>query len=383
MKNLFLSLFFVASLIPLQADAIATMAGDTVILSDSSEDDTYSVGRKIINNEVIGGDLIAAGQSLDIVAPVSGDLVLAGQFLDIAGEVGDDARLAGQRIVIGAMVGDSVMAFGQDVTVKNGAKIKGDLWVWGETVILNGEVQGDVRIEASQVVLNAPIGGEAKITAVDSLQIGANGRITGNLDLVAPETIDQTKVNGEISFTAFDEFAKFENTEKDLFKKITGFIFGFAFLKYLGLIAIAAFLIWAIKNYLLNFVKTGKKNWLSNLGIGFVIFFLVPIAVFFLLVTLVGIPLAGILFLFYALALLTTSLIVGFLVGNLIIPINAKSSFSRILGSFALGLLIYMLLTLIPIFGWIAKFVFFLIAFGTLGQLKWDFVKTLKKAKKV
>lgn len=372
-------------LLPAQVSAITAIADDTVIISENINEDVYSAGRKVLTNNRIGGDLIVAGQTLDILSPVEGDLVAAGQMLDVVGEIGDDIRIAGQKITIGASVGDSVTAFGQDIIVKKGSQIKGDFWAFGETVVINEKIGGNVLIEADQVILNAIIEGNASIKAAKGIQMGEKGQIDGDLKLSAVKNVEADKVGGDIKFTPFavKAIGDLKNIDKDIVKVIVGFIAGIVFLKFLGMIAIAALIIWMLKNYILNFVKTGKKDWLQNAGIGFAVLILAPVLAVLLLVSFIGAPFGGLVILAYISAMIVTKLVVGFFVGHLILPVNARSSFARMLGSFTLGLLVFMILTLVPVLGWIVQFIIFLIALGGICRLELDFFKTLRKAKKI
>lgn len=112
----------------------------------------------------IRGDLIVFGSSIAINGTVEGDLIAAGQTVTVRGTVTDDARIAGMALTLGegAQVGDDVVAAGFSIEGKKGSSVGGDFICFGYQALLSGDVAQDLTVAGSALKLSGSVGGDVE-----------------------------------------------------------------------------------------------------------------------------------------------------------------------------------------------------------------------------
>ena len=162
-----------------------------------------------------------------------------------------------------------------------------------------------------------------------------------------------------------------------------GMLAGFSFFQLLSLLFVGLFFVWLLRFYMQRSVEESYKRPLQSFGIGFAIMILTPIAALISLLTGVGILFSLILMLVWIMALIFGKLMAAAMIGMKIVKIKDRSSFLRVYGAFALGVLIYVLLTFIPVVGWIIKFVLTCIGIGAMATYETSLFNSLRKSKKI
>jgi hypothetical protein len=116
-----------------------------------------------------------------------------------------------------------------------------------------------------------------------------------------------------------------------------------------------------------------KKPW-GNLGFGFLALIAFPIAIFFLFVVLVGYYVALIGLMVYILCILLASLLAAMFVGAWLVKMLTKRPDLVIdWQAVVIGVVVLRLITIIPVVGWIACAILFLMSFGALLRtLRYD-----------
>ena len=139
--------------------------GDIVIIESDEviEDDLYVAAGEFILKGTVEGDVIAVGSTVRIEGTVAGDLLAAGQSVDIEGTVEDDARIAGYALRVDGEVVDDVIATGYSLMNRGSASVGGDLLYAGYQALLAGMVGGDVEIGGAAVEISGEIAGDAKV----------------------------------------------------------------------------------------------------------------------------------------------------------------------------------------------------------------------------
>ena len=209
---------------------------------------------------------------------------------------------------------------------------------------INGPVSSDISGAAQTVRINSNVEGNADI-CVDNLKFGENGQVKGDLTYKCLDelTKDYThKIFGDITHT-FPELKKdksFGNWK--LFFKLISLVSYFI----LGLIILLP-----LKKHTDLVIFQQRKNiWLCLL-IGFIVFVLTPILVVILCITIIGIPIAILLILFFFIVWYLSSMFVMTYIGQRIIGLFKKEGTASLLLSFIIGLIVIELLKSIPIAG--------------------------------
>src|SRR3989337_2905575 len=128
MKRLIIILGALLVLIaPIPALAFVPRAGQTVVFSESLEDDLYIAGGTVDVSGDVDGDVVAAGGTVTLSGPVSGGILAGAGTLRISGTVGRSIRAAAVDLsVSGRIAADAVLA-GGSVAFEQSAEAGRDL----------------------------------------------------------------------------------------------------------------------------------------------------------------------------------------------------------------------------------------------------------------
>jgi cytoskeletal protein CcmA (bactofilin family) len=223
-----LALFFVPT-----AFAGETRSGQTIEIKQGEvvPDDLYVFADTVLVNGTIEGDLVCFSTKV-VIGPtgvVEGDLIGAGQSLDIQGVVKDDARVAGDVNILGdtGQICDDLLSAGYSLETKSSSQIGGSLTSAGYQALIAGTVEEDLAFVGNSLDVQGKVGGDAYVevggaesniqfrpftfipnmpsipTVPAGLTIGDNASIVGSLTYKAPNeaNIPPGAVTGPIEYT--------------------------------------------------------------------------------------------------------------------------------------------------------------------------------------
>jgi cytoskeletal protein CcmA (bactofilin family) len=346
LKGLIVSLL-VLGLITFQAALVLAFdarSGNIVSISSSEviEGDLYVAGGTIIIDGTIDGDLIAAGRTILVNGTVNGSIIAAGETVNINGVVSHSVRIAGNTLSISSTIGSDLLVAGREFSMASPAKIGGDLLFGAATAHLGGLVEGNVK------------------SGVRNLTIVSTTHINGKLHYLSEnEALIQSgaQISGEIFHQLPDEKKGFE-AGMSLWWTVIGFFMSLL----LGIILILLAPRW-VKEITVS-IRT--HPW-ASLGWGALILIATPIFALIVCITVIGLPLGLITFVFYVIAIYITQILVGLLIGQWIVgafrEINTKIT---LVVALALGLAILRLLRLIPLVGFFVGLATVLFGLGAL-----------------
>lgn len=353
LKKLFSLLILFTLFLSLPGVVLAGSGNIQVPKDEVISHDFYNAGENVTISGTINGDVFVAGANVLVDGTINGDLIAAGATVTVLGNVSDDVRAAGSSVLIKGRVGKNVTAFGSSVTLGSEGNVAGSLLAAGNTIDLGGPIGKDVRAYGNQVLLTSTVAGDFQ-GAMQSLVLGANTKISGNLTYQSGEEINVPAgtVGGKITYQPPQEAET----------KMTGVFFGLKFF-----MAIAGFLLSLFIGlvYLFLFPKRaqgivetiGSQPW-PSLGLGLLTIILFPLILIILAVSLIGIPFLFILIPVFLFFLYMAKIFTAFYLGRRIL------NNSRLLGPLALGLLLYYVLGLIPVIGFLTAFAFVTVGLG-------------------
>jgi len=147
--------------------AVEGRGGDQVVVGPDEviDDDLYVAGGTVTIDGTVKGDVVAVGGQITINGTVEGDLIAAGQAVVIEGTVGDDARIAGQVLMLGAnaRVADDLIAAGLSVECKTASTAGGDLLFAGAQALLAGSVGEEVMGSMGSLELRGTVGRDVDV----------------------------------------------------------------------------------------------------------------------------------------------------------------------------------------------------------------------------
>ncbi|MDD4995623.1 MAG: hypothetical protein PHW53_04135 [Patescibacteria group bacterium] len=326
----------------------------------------------------VDGDLVAVGGNILITGEVTGDILVAGGSIDIWGKVGGDVRAAGGKVFIANDVAGDVLAAGGMVQVRPNVKVGGDVIMAGTAVFATGNIAGNVRVAGETVLVAGNIGGNVRTYSEEGPTISEPTRIAGNLEYSSFEAIEipaGVEIVGETVFnkTSPQGPAVPRQIEREVQKPILILILGI-FLVY---IIKVIFMIFAALFGVIAYPKKSKEfvdNTLGHFGRSFLIGLLfavaAPVAIFLLMVSVLGTMLGMAAALLYGLFMMIACVYAGVILGALIFRIFKRSKAHEVNWVSALvGVVVLNAIRLIPIIGWIFCGVFVLAALGALAEM--------------
>jgi len=337
---------------------------------ETIQDDLYMAGGSVTSAGTVRGDLVAGGGSVLVSGPVTGDLMLGGGTVTVLGEISDDIRVSGGTVTVQGIVrGDALIGGGQVSLI--GERIGGDIAIAGGTVRIDAAIGGSARIAGGDVYLNAPITGDVRIEA-EKLTLGPRANIAGNLTYRAANQAtfeDGAVVRGE---TEFDERVGREEAEAGLAAFLTFWLVAKFFMLLVGSLLIGV----AFNRYSRELVATAAAQPLMEFGRGLITIIVVPILSFILIATIIGIPLGIIGLLMLAIMLIFASLIAPIILGSVVHKLIWKPARYEVTWrTILLGVVLYSVIGVIPVIGFLATTILKMGALGATLKLKWSLAK--------
>ncbi len=346
------------------------LAADEVVA-----DDLVVMGGDIDIKGTVDGDLVAFGGNIVVSGDVTGDVLIAGGTIKVTGDVADDAVLGGGEVEIFSDVGDNLLAasgsfkMGEDSSVGRDAIIAasdvgvyGDilrnLLVHGPIVEIGGSVLGDVVIDsdgAPQILAGAEIAGDVNYTCEYDIVVDEGASIAGNVNKKIPD----------------------EGRQRSDLQKFNSWLSGFLSIFVVGFLLVRM-LPACTRNVCNNLKKSGLRCGLWGI-LGLIV---VPVVGLFLMITIVGLPLAMILFCGYVIAIYVSKAYVSVFVGKLILNMGGSKSDSLVWMLFW-GLLAFEVAGLVPGISGIVSFLVLVFGFGAIMLTKKEMYVEFRKKKLV
>ncbi len=373
MKKLWLFLLlpvFLAAPI-LAASAAGARTGNSVYIpaEEVVDGNLMAAGNSITVDGNVAGDLIAAGQTITVNGRVEGDLIAAGQTITVNGDVGGNIRIAGSAISLNGSVGRNVNAFGNTVFIGRDSEIGWDLLVMSAKAEIRGEINGSVEGGAAQVMIDAKIGRDvnlklSKETRPDGLIVASGTEIAGNLNYTAKsqaQISEQAKVSGQTN-------------RHDWPTKQSGAVWSWILDRIIAMfsaIVVGLAMIFLMRkpiDGLLEKLPT-QPGW--KILSGLLIFAVLPIASLILIMTVIGLPLGLIIAAKWLVAIYVARVLTALWLGAWLLKQLKMGAGKSLLPALAVGVFVSWLLFAIPAVGWIISLL--AVCFG-LGAF-WAYVK--------
>jgi len=328
--------------------------------------DLFLGGTIVTISGIVNGDVFVGANNLVVDGTINGDLIAGANTITISGQVTDDVRIGGNNISISGIIGKNLNIFGNSLTISKEAQISGSVLAAGQLFSLNASVGKDLTVYAQKVNLASSVSRDFK-GAFEEINFVEGAQILGNFDYRAPQEveIEEETVLGEVFYKqtekkefggAFKNFAPFA---------FLGFLTASIYLKFVAFliaIGLGLFFLYLFPKRIKGVIDVIQKRPLGSLGVGIlipIIFFFLSI---FLVISIVGIPFLMLLIPLFILLVYFAKIFVAFFVGQKIL---ANSKVKNTLGwGLVIGLLIYYVLSILPIIGGIASFLFITIGLG-------------------
>lgn len=332
-------------------------------------DDLYIVGGNVSVAGNILGDLIAGGGTVLVSGDIQSDLIAGGGTITVLSKIGDDLRLAGGSITIQGGVQDDVLIAGGQVRL-GGPSVGGDVSIAAGVVTIETQISGDVRVGGGEVYINSPILGKV-IVEGGELTLGPKADLRNDLTYrTEKEAVmeEGSRVQGKITYEPRKYDGAKGAAKAGLFALVSIWIVG----KFLALFFSALLLGLYFRRYSSELVRISTENPLRELGRGFIVAVVLPIASVALCATLIGIPLGLIGFVIYGVILIFAWMVTPIILGSVVKRYIFKRGLDVSWKSILLGTVLYSILGIVPFVGWLITCGFFLLALGAGAKIKMD-----------
>ncbi len=356
-------------------------SGNTVVLKrdQTINSDYFATGESVTISGTVNGDAYVAGGNILIDGRINGDLLVAGGTVTIRGTITDDVRAAGGNITVSGNIGKNITAAGGDVHITDAARIAGSLTSGAGNVSVFAPIGRGITVGAGNVTIGSAVNGTIN-AGVGNLTLTPDARINGNINYWSEANAQVSpgaSVSGQITHNIPQKQPQITAQKTtEFFAKAALF---WKLISFTSALVVGLLLLRFFPQFTEKAAQTALDSPLKSILIGFIALVVTPIAVIILLVTVLGIPLALVLLVLYWLALYTAKIIVGLATG---IWVANRSGWKRNIGwVFVLGLLLYYIVTSIPVIGWIIGFFAMLLGLGALLIYKLAYYREMQAKK--
>lgn len=323
----------------------------------------YIGGSNVAINKEILGDLFVGGGSVNISGPIEKDLFAAGGNINISSPIGDDARVAGGNLILNSQVGGDLLIAGGTISLGSGSDIGGDLWAAGGVINLNSDVAGNGKIAGGQILINAGVAGDLEVRADEKLVFGPNSKVTGKITYYGKK---EAVVQNGAQITPID----FKIITRKEFAPIKGIFSAFLFIKIVALFIATLFILKILGKTSSSIISYSYESPWKNLGVGLFVLIIIPIAIMILMFAAIGFYAGMILAAWFVLAALIAAIFAVLFIGSLIEKlVFRKKEIDLTWKTAALGAVGGAILTLVPLLGWLATTILYIISFGALLKI--------------
>ena len=380
LKNIFIAAALMA--LSAQAAVAATfVAGETGFVQEAVDDDLYVVAGKSEINADVNGDLyMFAGQAV-VNGDIAEDLVITGGQINIVGDVKGDLRILGGEVSIFGTVGDDLLVTGGTVDLGRDAVVEGSVFASSGILTLSGDVREDVKGATGMLTILGNVGGNVQMTVQDTLKVDHLASVGGNLEYSSFIAVDVPEgvVAGDVVFNKFDR--------KAFLGELTAAYFYWKLIGFASALLIVLLVAIAVPRYIVKTNKNMRAHTWKSMGVGaltIVIGFMAPLMLFF---TIIGVPLGLVILFSLGIVWILAKVFAAAYIGSFIVDINSlkkpESSNGKIFWAMSLGLLIYYVIGIIPVIGWIANALLFLIGVGGMVKSEIQYLDFLRSKKKI
>lgn len=346
---------------PLPVSGTEFRGGDAIQLGRMEIlDDLFVAGGDISVDAHVIGDLFAAGATVQIgdSAVIENSFMAAARRVDVNGTVVNSVRVFAQDINIRGHVQRNLMAFAATVITDAGSWVENDISLFAGQGIIRGRVGGDLTGNAGQLVIAGQIDGNIDVHA-DEITVMPTAIVGGKLRYRSKNEIKIEE--GAQIFEGVERLAPVES-KRDGAYSLGSFMWDVWW--YLAAVAVGLALLILFRPFVLNVRDTILSSSFSGLGLGFLFLICTPVAAGVLAVTLLGIPLAVMVFIAWLVMLYVAKIFVSLAVGHWLVGRLRPAHSPAPLVSLCAGLLLITVVTMIPVLGFVVKIFIVSLGFG-------------------
>jgi cytoskeletal protein CcmA (bactofilin family) len=258
----------------------------------------------------VEGDVYLFCQDASVNGTVDGDVIAFSQALRVSGKVNGNIRGFVNNLTLTGTVNRNVLLFAEVLNVDANGKIDGSLTAFLESLHLDGPLGRDLLFFGANANIASAVGGSIRARG-DNLSIRSSAQVAGPIHFDGnhpPEVSPQAKLASPVDYQHIEHKSRYREGHYYVWRVIWTAAF----------ILLGMVLVLLTPNFGRETVAAAERCG-APIGLGVLVFFGVPIAAIIACVTVVGIPLGLLTFVFWLLILNCAELVVGAVVGNWIL----------------------------------------------------------------
>ena len=272
----------------------------------------FKKGQNYTVDSTINGDLYCLGQDVVISGTINGDVMCAAQNIFFSGTANGSARFAAENVIIMGKITGNVSAIASNVKIEKQSILGADLQAAASHVLINGIINRDFSAAAKTVTINGQVGRDVDVKN-SNLTVSNGATIGGSIN---NNSTKPANISNDAKTSSVNNYT----TNKTKFAKAAkSFLLGYVYW-FISFLIISFAIVWLFPKPLINSIKLANQKPLSVAAVGIITIFVAPLVLLILALTIVGIPLAILLALIYAIIIFMSGPFFAFLVGSKFLP---------------------------------------------------------------
>lgn len=344
--------------------------------------DYFAAGSSVNLYGNVNGDAYLAGGNITVNGNINGDLIATGGNITVSGNTKGNVRVLGGNVTVSGTVGRNLSVAGGSVNITNTAKIAGSLVSGSGDLTVSAPIGRGATLVGGDASILSTVGGGVSSNA-SKIMLGSQSVIGGDLTYAKGTMVDLQKgalIKGKMlaSSRGLPQTSAVKSTIDSFVEKLG---MGLKLVDLTSAFVIALLLVKLIPNYLDKTVRVLSKRPLYSFGAGILVLFGVPLISIVLLITIIGIPIALILLGVLIILSYLSKIFISLLIGQKVLEaLKAKSGRGW---AILVGLVIYTLVSQIPLIGGITAFLALVAGVGAQTVERFALYKEIRSRKLV
>ncbi|MCR4280440.1 MAG: polymer-forming cytoskeletal protein [Candidatus Komeilibacteria bacterium] len=325
----------------------------------------YEVGQSINIAGTVNGDVYAVGKEVNISGSVKGDVFVVASEVRISGQVDGNVRAVGRTITLNSVIKRAVALGGEKIYFNDQSSVGATAITFASHLEMRGNIAGNLDGAAQNALITGSLTHTNLYT--EELILTETAEIRGNLNYSSSREANieaGATVNGEINRTVRVVSERPSDGSQLALRKLW---------QLLSLLLIGLIFIWLMPKRIAELSQPILVDPWRILLWGLAVFVLTPLAIIALMFTVIGIPLGIIILAAYGIMLYVARIFSAVAIG---LWLARRFHWTMALSwVFLIGLVVYLVLTVIPFFGDIVALAAMWFGLGALARYKYQILQ--------
>lgn len=294
---------------------------------------------EVLFNKQINGDAFCASSKRCVIdGVVADDALMAAMTIEIRGQINGDVRAVAKELVIesGAKIQGNLSIFASKLTIKKGATIGKDAMLSGGIMRIEGQIGRDAMVVSEETYIDGQIGRDVHIKSAKHTRVADGAKVSGSLS--------NASLTKDIAESAIAGDFKHEDIKNSDSKRRNWLSGNLIWSLSIGALLVVVMIVRPQRFYQFSREQFKLIN-IFYIGIGYTMMIGLPIIALLLTTTIVGISVAILAMIIWALMLILAIPIAIYYLTNNTLAVFDKQNESLVL----VGVVVYALINAVPV----------------------------------